>query len=232
MIPIVYGNSVERAMNMAKRRVFRSLQIGTVTDYKHLWLLIIWGIYLLFFVLAEHLVTDHYWISQLPIDQKIPFLEVFILPYCTWHPLLAVMTVYLAFYDADTFRKFMFSIALGFFPVLIFGLIFPNGQDLRPEYFERSNVFTYLVGLIYAADTNTNVLPSMHVIGCADMIAASFCCQKLRSRNLHLVMLLLGILISASTVFVKQHSLLDLLTAIPYSLLILSIIYRPDRKYA
>ncbi len=205
-------------------------KIGTVENYRHLWLLSIWIVYLVFYFLTERLVTGHYWVSQLRIDDRIPFLEGFVIPYCAWYPLLIAMTVYLSLYDADAFRKFMLSIALGFLPVLCFCLLFPNGQDLRPETFDRTNLLTDTVSLIYAADTNTNVLPSMHVIGCADLIAAGFSCKKLRSRNLHLVLLPICILIAVSTVFVKQHSMLDLLAAIPYSLLVLALIYRPFRK--
>ena len=215
---------------MHRKKAPHAKKIGTAENHRHLWLLSIWIIYLVFFYLTERLVTDHYWVSQLRIDAQIPFLEGFVIPYCAWYPLLIAMTVYLSLYDVDTFRKFMFSIALGFLPVLCFCLLFPNGQDLRPETFARMNLLTDAVALIYAADTNTNVLPSMHVIGCADLIAAGFHCQKLRSRNLHLVLLPLCILVSVSTVFVKQHSILDLLTAIPYSLLVLALIYRPFRK--
>ena len=41
------------------------------------------------------------------------------------------------------------------------------------------------------------------------------------------VLLTLGVLISASTVFVKQHSMLDVLVAIPVSVVLCLIVYRP-----
>ena len=81
--------------------------------------------------------------------------------------------------------------------------------------------------MVYAADTNTNVLPSMHVIGCAALTLACFDAPRLRAKKLHLVMLPLGVLISASTVFVKQHSMLDVLVAIPVSVVLCLIVYRP-----
>ena len=206
-------------------------KIGTVENYRHFWLLSIWIVYLIFYVIAEHAVTENYWVSYMALDDRIPFLEIFIIPYCLWHPMLAAMTVYLAFFDVDTFRKFMASVALGFLPVLVFCVLFPNGQDLRPTEFPRTNLLTGIVSLIYAADTNTNVLPSMHVIGCAILTAASFSCKKLRSRKLHLIMLPVCILICISTVFVKQHSLLDLLAAIPYSAFVLLVVYwRPKKQ--
>ena len=78
---------------------------------------------------------------------------------------------------------------------------------------------------IYAADTNTNVLPSMHVIGCAALTLACFDSEPLRRRHLQWVMLPLGLVISMSTVFVKQHSILDVFVAIPVCVILYFIIY-------
>lgn len=201
-------------------------KIGTVENYRHLWMLSIWIVYLILYFVIEQVVTDNYWVSYLPLDDKIPFCEYFILPYCLWHPLLVLMTAYLAFYDAENFKAFMSFIGIGFITTAIFCLLFPNGQNLRPSEFPRENLCTQLVRLIYAADTNTNVLPSMHVIGCGALIAACFHTPSLKKRHLQWVMLPLGLLICLSTVFVKQHSILDFFSAVPFTLLVYLLVYR------
>ena len=195
--------------------------------YPHVWYLLIWNVYLMLFWLAEHLIVDNYWVSHLPIDDQIPFCRFFIIPYCTWHPLLFLMTVYLFFTDAPAFKRFVVYIGLGFGGSILFCMLFPNGQDLRPTEFAQNDFFIWLVRMVYAADTNTNVLPSMHVIGCAALTLACFDAPRLRAKKLHLVMLTLGVLISASTVFVKQHSMLDVLVAIPVSVVLCLLVYRP-----
>ncbi len=200
-------------------------KIGTVDNYRHFWLLSIWVVYLVLFFIIEHVVTDNYWVSYLPLDDKIPFCEYFIIPYCMWHPLLALMTAYLAFFDAGNFKRYMAFIGIGFLTTGIFCLLFPNGQDLRVTAFPRENFCSWLVRLVYAADTNTNVLPSMHVIGCGALIAACFHTPSLRKHHLHWVMLPLGLLISVSTVFVKQHSILDFIVAVPFTLLVHWLVY-------
>lgn len=205
-------------------------KLGTVSDYRHFWLLSIWVIYLTLYVVVEHVVTTDYWVSYLPLDDKIPFCEYFIIPYCMWHPLLALMTAYLAFYDAETFRKFMRFVAIGLISALIVCFVFPNGQDLRPAEFPRHNVFTWLVSRIYAADNNANVCPSMHVIGCFVLTAACFESPGLRRRHLQWVMLPLCVLISISTVFVKQHSVLDLFVAIPYGTAAWLLSFQPWKR--
>ena len=108
---------------------------------------------------------------------------------------------------------------------ILFCLAFPNGQDLRPTEFAQHDFFIWLLQRIYAADTNTNVLPSMHVIGCAALTLACFDSQPLCKRHLQWVALPLGLLICASTVLVKQHSILDVFVAIPVSVILYFIVY-------
>ena len=160
-------------------------KIGTVENCRHHWYLLIWIAYLVLFYIAEHVVTDHYWVSYLPLDDKIPFCRYFIIPYCMWHPLLFAMTLYLMWYDVPAFKRFMVYIGLGFGGSILFCLAFPNGQDLRPTEFAQHDFFIWLLQRIYAADTNTNVLPSMHVIGCAALTLACFDAPRLRAKKLH-----------------------------------------------
>lgn len=44
-------------------------------------------------------------------------------------------------------------------------LVFPTCQDLRPTQFARDNILTRFVAWFYNFDTNTNVCPSIHVLG-------------------------------------------------------------------
>lgn len=220
--------------NPKRSRTRKPLRIGTVENYHHHWYLLIWLVYLTLFVIAEHVVTDNYWVSYLPLDDKIPFCRFFVVPYCLWHPLLFLMTLYLMFYDAEGLKRYMLYIGFGFGGSILFCLLFPNGQDLRPAQFAQNDIFTWAVGHIYAADTNTNVLPSMHVIGCAALTLACFDSEPLRRRHLHLVMLPLGFIISMSTVFIKQHSILDVFAAIPVSAALYFLIYHHEfmQKFA
>ena len=113
---------------------------------------------------------------------------------------------------------------------LLFCLVFPNGQDLRPAVFPRENVFTMLVARIYASDTNTNVLPSMHVIGSVAACIGAWYSRALR-RWFPLV-LVVAVLIILSTVFVKQHSILDIFAGLLVCLPLWWLIYgrKPRRK--
>lgn len=87
-------------------------------------------------------------------------------------------------------------------------IVFPNRQDLRPDSFPRENVFTQMVGLLYRLDTSTNVCPSLHVaysVGIASVWT--------KEKNVHwavkAAILVFVILVCLSTVFLKQHSVVD-----------------------
>lgn len=196
-----------------------------VENFRHFWMLLIWALFIGLYVFVEFLPVEQYWVSQIPLDDSIPFCKYFVLPYCTWHILMAVTTAYLAFFDADNFRRFMTFIALGMIPVVIFNLFFPTCVRLRPTTVEGRGLCEWMLRLVYTLDDCTDVLPSMHVIGCFALSAAYLNTPSLRKRHLHIPMLILAVLISLSTVFIKQHSILDVFTAIPYAVLIWWLVY-------
>lgn len=208
-------------LDQAKPFLFRK-------ENRYLWYILILPIYLLAFYIDELLIDpSDCWVSYLPIDDKIPFLEGFIIPYVLWFPFLFVTGLALLLRDHAGFQKYMTYIGVAFLSITAFYAISPNMQPLRPETFPRENFFTWIVGMVYAADTNTNVCPSIHVMGCAAVISAVCDSEQFRKKPLLAVgSVVLGTLISISTVFVKQHSLLDILTAVPYAVFVWFLVYR------
>ena len=190
------------------------------------WYILFIPAYLFCFFLVERLVPADadYWVSYLPLDDHIPFLESFVVPYCLWYPLLLFLGFGLLILDVPELKRYIRFLVIGFGFSLLFCLIFPNGQDLRPLPFARHNCFTWLLGRVYAADTNTNVLPSMHVIGC---VAAACAVFRTRSamRRWRWPVLILSVLICCSTVLVKQHSILDIFAALAVCIPIWFLLY-------
>lgn len=129
-------------------------------------------VYLLGFFLVERLPREGFWATQLPLDCRIPFCEAFILAYCAWYPLLVAAGLYLLFRDQPAFRRYMRFLAVTFFISLAVWVLFPSCQGLRPAVMPRDNVFTRWVAALYAIDTNTNVFPSVHVVGSVGAVLA------------------------------------------------------------
>ena len=207
-------------------RQFRLSRLNT-PQFRHLKLLLFWPIFsLVFCYLENYRPTVYYAPMRCALDHWIPFCKWFVIPYAFWFLFVGGMLLYTLFYNIPAFRRMMWFIILTYSFALVTYLLFPNCQHLRPTLL-GSDLLTRFTAKLYAADTNTNVLPSMHVIGCAALTLACFDAPRLRAKKLHLVMLPLGVLISASTVFVKQHSMLDVLVAIPVSVLLCLLVYRP-----
>lgn len=205
--------------------------VAYLKQNKHLFFLLYVPFYLSWFFLLERFgKTTGYWVSYLPLDDHIPFLEGFVVPYSLWYLFLLVPCVYLLVYDVPAFKRYAYFIMIGFSVCLVFCMFFPNGQDLRPAVFPRNNFFTHWVGLIYAADTNTNVLPSMHVVGAIAAACAMCRSRKVTSRLVKWGFVLLAVLISASTVFIKQHSVLDIYASVAVCIPIFLVVYWPELK--
>lgn len=182
---------------------------------RHLWLLLYVPFYLTWFFLVERWVpTTGYWVCYLPIDDWIPFWEGFVIPYVLWYPFMIAMGLYLLWRDVPAFIRYMAFLMIGFTFCLTFYMIVPNGQDLRPTVFARDNVFVRLVRQLYAVDTNTNVFPSMHVVGSVAVAYAAFDSERLRNGWIRALTAVAALLISISILFVKQHSALDLIGAV------------------
>lgn len=187
-------------------------------------------LYLAGFFIEEHFIDGSapYLVSYMPIDAHIPFCEWWYIFYVLWYPLLGGVGLYLAFRDPKGFKRYMTYIGVSFFTALLLFALFPNGQDLRPDLdtLGRENLFTRLIGVLYASDTNTNVCPSLHVVGSLAAWFAVLHNDRLRrTRWVPIVVGVLACLISISTVMIKQHSLLDMIVGVPYALFLYRLLY-------
>jgi len=181
----------------------------------YIWLALFYPAFAIaFFALEAYIPSaEGCWIVQSPLDNAIPFIEIFVIPYIMWYPFLALTPIaMLVVHDAEGFKKHLYFMIISFGAALVFCFFVPNAQPLRPEVMPRDNFFTKIIAELYKADTPTNVFPSMHVIGSIAGAAACLNCEKLR--KLRAVWIIPAVLISLSTVFIKQHSIIDVFGAI------------------
>lgn len=184
-------------------------------------------VYLASFFLLERLITDSYWATQLPLDHLIPFCPQFVVFYCLWYPLLVSVGLYLLATDRPGFRRYMAFLATTFFLSILIWILIPNGQDLRPDLTGRTDFFSRWVASLYTVDTNTNVFPSVHVVGSIGAAWAVWDCLSLRKRRWPgIAATVLACLICLSTLFIKQHSLLDVAGGVVLSAMVGAVVYR------
>ena len=197
-------------------RRFRFSKLNT-DEFRHLKLLIFWPIFGLFFTFVERFYNvGHYYSMHCPLDDMIPFCEWFLIPYLFWFVYLIGTIV-------------MYFIIITYSITMLIYLVFPTCQDLRPTQFARDNVLTQFVAWFYNFDTNTNVCPSIHVLGSVAAMLGLCDCRRLQNPKLKLLFILLCVLICISTVFMKQHSVLDVLAALPLCVIAYPICYKAGR---
>lgn len=188
-----------------------------------LWVLYL-PVYLVLFFAVEKIITTDYWVSYCWLDDWIPFIPAFVVFYTFWYPLMIGTGLYLLWKDPEAFTRYMYFTSIGLTLSLLICLVFPNGQELRPAVL-GDDVFSRVIGLIYAADTNTNVLPSMHVVGTSAVMAAWYH-TPVQRKWVRPAVLVLGLLINASTVLIKQHSFLDILAGLVVAAAVYVVAYR------
>lgn len=205
-------------------RTFRFSKL-TSPEFYHLLYLLGWVGYFVLYFLTENLIpTENCHPIHSPLDDLIPFCEYFVIPYTFWYLLIVATLLYFALYNTVGFKQFMTFIIVTQLVAMAVYIIYPSRQDLRPEVFENNNVFTWVVGQLYAFDTNTGVFPSLHVaysIG----IASAWLKEKEVSPWFKAFIVFAAVMISLSTAFVKQHSILDAFGAIPVCILAEVIAY-------
>ena len=140
----------------------------------HLWFQLYWVVYLIWFFWLDLTITDPKYIIHSRIDDRIPFNEWFIFPYCSWFLLLAGVTALLWWCDTQSYDKLCLTMFSGMTFCLILYMLLPNGLDLRPtaEDVGRSNIAMSILQLIWKADASVNVCPSIHCQSSACMALA------------------------------------------------------------
>ena len=211
---------------------YRNVRLSNLnTDaHRHLLLLLYWPVYGLLFLFVERFYpVDHYTVMHCGLDDIIPFCEWFLIPYLFWFVYLVGMHLYTLLYDVDSFKRMMKYIILTYTAAILIYLIWPTCQELRPAAFERDNFLTRFIAGFYQFDTNTNVCPSIHVIGSLAVMEAGLWTKHL-SRGWKTWFVITAVLICISTVFMKQHSVLDILAAIPICILAHFLFVRKEKE--
>lgn len=194
--------------------------------YKHALLLLYMLIYFPWFNYLERTVTHQYHVIHLSVDDSIPFCEYFIIPYFLWFAYVALTVVYFLFKDTGDYYRLCMFLFSGMTIFLIVSTIYPNGHHLRPTVFAHDTIFTDLVKALYRMDTPTNLFPSIHVYNSIGVHIALTKSERLREKKaLHAASFCLMLLIILSTLFLKQHSVFDVLTAIVLAVFMHAIVY-------
>ena len=183
------------------KKIFEYLRHNT-----HLFLLLYALIYIPWFCWLEKKVNinSNFHVIHMALDDYIPFCEFFVIPYYLWFIYMAAGIIFIAFTDGKLCWR------LGIF--LITGMtVF---------------LFVHIVQRLYASDTPTNLFPSIHVYNSLAIYFGLAHSQKLQNKKwIKNAALVLTVCIILSTMFLKQHSVFDVLTAFALAAFMYSVCY-------
>ncbi|MBQ4630023.1 MAG: phosphatase PAP2 family protein [Clostridia bacterium] len=203
---------------MAKTKYdYSGFRLSKLRDprFSHFLLLLGWLGYFLMYFLTENLIAvENCHPVHCSIDDMIPFCEWFVIPYVGWYFLIIFSLLWFAFYNVENFKRLQIFIIVTQIIATVVYIVYPTRQDLRPDTLPSDNLLAGLVGLLYSADTNTGVCPSLH---CAYSIGIASMWLKERNASVLLksFIVIFVVLVCLSTMFIKQHSAVDFFASIP-----------------
>lgn len=212
-------------------RQFRLNKLNT-PEFRHVWLLLFWPAFGLMFLLLERFIPLDFQPVYCPLDDLIPFNEFFLIPYFYWFVFIVWILVYSFFFDIPTFKRYMYYLIITYSVTCLIYLLFPTEQQLRPTEFERDNLFVTIMKNFYEFDTNTNVCPSLHVLGSFAVAFAAWNSKKYSTVFWRIFFMASAVWISSSTVFLKQHSIIDVIIALILAFAAYPLVYmrKKDKK--
>lgn len=197
--------------------------------YPYTWVIAYFPIYLIWFFWLESRANEPYHVIHFPLDDLIPFCEYFIIPYLLWFLYIGVVYIWMFFHSREQFFRYIAFLYTGMTLFLIISTIYPNGHLLRPLQFDHDNLFVQLVCFIYWADTSTNILPSIHVFNSISAhMAVMHSPELVQKRRTVWISRILCVSIILSTMFLKQHSCIDVMLGICSAAVLNQVVYHSN----
>lgn len=148
-------------------------------------------------------------------DRNTPFVKEFIIAYVSWYFFIYLTFIYLCYKDKNTYYTTLIAYNIGLLICFSIFLLFQTTVP-RPSI-SGDDIFVKLVSTIYTNDKPYNCFPSIHCMTSYLMIRAVYWSKDKNGNHNKvdfIIALIWGTLIMISTLFVKQHVVLDIISAI------------------
>ncbi|MGR5984621.1 phosphatase PAP2 family protein [Bacillus cytotoxicus] len=145
------------------------------------------------------------------VDDWIPFVKVFIIPYLIWFPYLYGALIYYCFADRKQYYVTLSGIILG--KLTCFSIYYFWQTTVPRPAVVGTDLFSNLVRYIYSIDQPVNCFPSIHVLTTFVIMLVAFKRREQHKWEYYLLTFF-GMLIILSTLFTKQHAFIDAVSGI------------------
>ena len=150
------------------------------------------------------------------VDDKIPFLPWTVLPYCFWFPMIAFYPLIVFRTDPCSYCGYLMTMVMEIVLSVVCYLIYPTSfqRPAPPDGFWGN----FMKFVYHGSYRGLNCAPSLHCSSCFLVISVSFTCAGM-SLWVRVFTVSIAIMIVLSTLTTKQHTLIDVLTAVPLFLI-------------
>ena len=150
------------------------------------------------------------------VDDKIPFLPWTVLPYCFWFPMIAFYPLIVFRTDPCSYCGYLMTMVMEIVLSVVCYLIYPTSfqRPVPPDGFWGN----FMKFIYHGSYRGLNCAPSLHCSSCFLVICVSFTCAGM-SLWVRAFTVSIAIMIVLSTLTTKQHTLIDVLTAVPLFLI-------------
>ena len=169
--------------------------------------------FMIFYMIPNHihLFTPSY-LPMFGFEKAIPFMHWTVWVYISDY--IYIAAAFILFSDRDNMNKIYYSQMLLLFISMIIFFILPTTYP-RPAAVEYSGFTGMMLNLLHSSDTPGNACPSIHV---AMTFLAGYGFLK-EKKYLFGVFMAWAVLISLSTITVKQHYVLDVIGGLSMSVI-------------
>ena len=147
-----------------------------------------------------------------PVDDKIPFFPWTVLPYCFWFPLIVFYPLVVFRTDPYSYCSYLMTMVMEIMISVVCYLIYPTSfqRPVPPNDFWGN----FMKFIYHGSYRGLNCAPSLHCSSCFLVICVSSTCVG-RNLWIRIFTILIAVMIVLSTLTTKQHTLIDVLTAVP-----------------
>lgn len=205
--------------------------------YKHVLLAVYFLFYMPYFMFLNKYTPTRDNVTEIysSLDDLIPFCELFVVPYFLWFVYIAAGYIFLMLTSRNDFVRMCIFLYTGMTVCLIIYTVFPNCQNLRVDYstLGRDNLLISAISMLQDIDSSYDVFPSIHCLNSMGMHIAISKSKHLGKYRKPIVIcsFILMVLIILSTVFLKQHSILDFFGAFILSIPLYFLAYKTKLKW-
>lgn len=180
-------------------------------------MLLVFGLNAFFYFIVKKFIGSYHLITS-PLDDKIPLIPLFIIFYSIWYPYLFVVYYFIYKKDKDKFKRLINKSIICILIADLCFIIYPTMVS-RPPISSYNSLISLMLYITYTTDIPVNCFPSLHCIfAFLVMYAVTF--DKNMNKLFRIIVGIISPLIVLSTLFVKQHALVDVLGAIIISWII------------